>query len=105
MTAPRSKVAASLAEMGRPLDWANEQQAAVLSGVGPTMFRRKVKSWEKRGFPQINPENGKRSIPGILAFWNLPSNHLTASPTDERVEDESTLENWHGKPEGKRLAS
>ena len=80
--------------------WANEQQAAILSGVGIDAYRRKVTGWEKRGFPPINPENGRRSIPGILAFWGLPLNHnatLSAvAPINAQADDDDGQENWNG---------
>lgn len=87
------RVAESLADRGRPAMWANEMQAAELSGVSRRVFRAKVAAWEKRGFPQKNPENGKRSIPAILAFWRLPSNDHGTSAANERGNEES-LENW-----------
>lgn len=105
MTSPRAKIESSLAERGRPAMWANENEAAVLSGVNPESFRAKVKGWEKKGFPQINPENGKRSIPAILAFWGLPSNHSGAATAIRPAEDdEDGEEKWDGHT-GQRLAS
>lgn len=105
MTAPRAKIAASLASRGRPAMWANDQEAAVLSGVSAPTFKSKVKTWEKAGFPQVNPENGKRSIPAILAFWRLPANHSAGPAAGQPEEDESTLEKWHGQPSAERRAS
>lgn len=96
MTAPRAKIEASLAERGRPVNWANEQEAAVLSGVSYPTFQAKIKGWEAVGFPLKNTENGKRSIPGILAFWRLPANHIGRPAADQPEDDESTLERWHG---------
>jgi hypothetical protein len=98
MTAPRGKIEASLAERGRPTMWANEQEAAVLSGVAYATFRRKLAGWEARGFPRVNQENGKRSIPGILAFWGLPMGTFdrAAAPTtcEQPEEEEDGLEIW-----------
>lgn len=105
MTATRAKIEASLAERGRPVEWANEQQAAVLSGVSANAFRKKVKGWEASGFPQKNPENGKRPIRAILAFWRLPANHPTGPAMQQPDEDESEKETWHGHPGPERRAS
>lgn len=77
--------------------WANEQEAAVLSGVGVETFRDKVKKWEARGFPRVNPENGKRAIPLILAFWRLPANHFEIVETQGHqpgADDEDGREKW-----------
>jgi hypothetical protein len=97
MSARWGKIAQSLAERGRPLMWANEQEAAVLSGVGFDSFRRKVGTWERRGFPKANLENGKRSIPAILAFWGLPQNHSSPIVTMSTSEgdDEDGQEHWN----------
>jgi len=93
----QSDIELALAERGRPLMWANEQQAASLSGVGIDRFRAKIAAWEERGFPKVNPENGKRSIPQILAFWDLPRSQANMPPVAaEAVEDESALEKWYG---------
>ena len=105
MTAPRGKVSASLASRGRPENWANEAEAAVLSGVGVETFRAKVKAWESRGFPQINPENGKRSIPAILAFWGLPLNHSAGPVPVTSQDDEDGQEKWNEPGQSQRRAS
>jgi hypothetical protein len=106
VTAPRGKIEASLAERGRPAMWATENEAAVLSGVGVETFRSKVKGWEKRGFPQINPENGRRPIPGILAFWRLPSNHSAAiTRAVENDDDEDGKITFDGPARRQRQAS
>lgn len=112
-TRPRGKVEASLAERGRPAMWANEQEAAVLSGVNYETFRQKVHRWEAQGFPTVNGENRKRPIPGILAFWRLPQGAAileTAPATGVFTDEEEGLECWadptsptgyrdqHGKP-------
>jgi hypothetical protein len=70
MTNPRSKIESSLAARGRPALWANEQEAAALSGYSPEAFRQDLASLEKAGFPPKNPWNGLRFIPAILHFWN-----------------------------------
>lgn len=99
MTAPRRKIEASLAERGRPAMWANEQEAAALSGVGVQTFRQKVSAWERRGFPPINPENGRRSIPAVLAFWGLPQNPFDLDANNKPIPEESIdddgKENWN----------
>lgn len=69
MTVAKGKVEASLAERGRPAMWANEQEAAVLSGLSPDRFRRLVAQIDAEGFPRIEPHNGLRFIPAILRFW------------------------------------
>lgn len=77
--------------------WANEQEAAFLSGVNPGLFKSKVKDWERDGFPPINPKNGKRPIPHILAYWNLPLGTTgQILLTEPRVadEDEEGVETW-----------
>lgn len=87
--------------------WANEQEAAVLSGVALDQYRCKVARWEARGFPKANPENGKRSIPAILAFWGFPQNHFATAMTMEclEVDDDDGQENFGGRVEGQRCAS
>lgn len=69
MTAPRSKIEASLAERGRPAMWANEQETATLSGYSPASFKPALPKLEEAGFPQVNPRNGLRFIPAIIDFW------------------------------------
>ena len=49
--------------------WANEQEAAVLSGYPVEGFRKAVPDLEKAGFPRKLPWNGLRFIPAILHFW------------------------------------
>jgi hypothetical protein len=97
MTARRCTIEKSLAERGRPAMWANEQEAAFLSGVNPGLFKSKVEDWEKDGFPPINPKNGKRPIPYILAYWNLPLSHMgQIFQTESRLaaEDQEGQETW-----------
>jgi hypothetical protein len=103
MRARRGDIEHSLAQRGRPAYWANEQEAAILSGVGMDRFRLKVKEWEVRGFPEVNAENGKRSIPRILTFWGIPSNH-SGVVVATVAEDEDGEENWDGR-QGQRQAS
>lgn len=101
MRARRCEIEQSLAERGRPAMWANEQEAALLSGVGMDAFRRKVKEWEARGFPCIHPENGKRPIPAIYAFFGLPQGHWHSPPPPVLTlmddDDEDGRENWSGR--------
>jgi hypothetical protein len=97
MTVRKREIEKSLAERGRPAMWANEQEAAVLSGVTGDAFRRKVKEWERRGFPPVNRENGKRPIPGILAFWGLPMGWAigaVATLPELSAEEDEGLECW-----------
>jgi hypothetical protein len=71
MTRRRSEIAISLAERGRPVYWANDDEAAVLSGMSPTQFRNWLKIPEAVSFPKVDQRNGKRRIPEILAFWGI----------------------------------
>lgn len=107
MSARKAEILQTLAERGRPLLWANAQDAAALSGVGDDAFRNRVKTWEARGFPKVNPENGKRSIPAILAFWGMPQNHLGAGMPREMplMDDSDGQETWVETGQGKRRAS
>jgi hypothetical protein len=50
--------------------WAEEKEAAELSGVTISRFRERVKEWEENGFPSKHPETGMRFIPAILRFWD-----------------------------------
>lgn len=79
--------------------WATEQEAAALSGVGVQTFRQKVSAWERRGFPVVNSENGKRPIPAVLAFWGLPQSPFDISanknPVQEEPNDDDGKENWN----------
>jgi hypothetical protein len=101
------QVEGSLAARGRPLMWANEQEAAALSGVALDAFRKKIKRWEDAGFPKVNPENDKRSIPAILAFWNIAHNYLplTTETVSPLMDDDDGQENFSAPRKGKRLAS
>lgn len=69
MTAPRAKVAASLAERGRPEMWATESDAATLSGMSTQDFAWKLPYLERAGFPKRSAWNNKRFIPHIEDFW------------------------------------
>ena len=89
----RKEIEASLAERGRPVLWANEQETAVLSGFSVEAFRQQLPALEKLGFPRANPLNGKRPIPAILQFWRLPVNDPGLAPPESEP-DESTLEKW-----------
>lgn len=106
MTARRGDIERSLAMRGRPAMWANEQEAAVLSGVPLDRYRRSVVRWEALGFPKVNPETGKRSIPAILAFWHVPQNEFTAGTIwTEETDDDDGQENWDGRAQSERRAS
>jgi hypothetical protein len=89
----RSEVSHSLAQRGRPAMWANEQEAAVLSGVSCDRFRILVRDWELNGFPKVNQQNGKRSIPAILAYWNFP---VGPGLYENNRDDDDGEERWHG---------
>jgi hypothetical protein len=100
MTAPRGKVEASLAERGRPAMWANEQEAAVLSGYSPEAFRSALAGLERVGFPQINTLNGKRFIPAIINFWacQIDSAMPPVPKSEDQDQDGPQVENFgHGR--------
>jgi hypothetical protein len=107
MRARKGKIEQSLAQRGRPAVWANEQEAAVLSGVAMDRFRSRVRTWEVRGFPKVNSENGKRSIPAILAFWNISQNHLGVEAVADAHDtgEEDGQENWNAAGQAQRRAS
>lgn len=107
MSTRRGEIEQSLAIRGRPVLWANEQEAAALSGVGYDRFRRRIKEWEERGFPKANLENGKRSIPAILAFWAVPQNSFDAGATAEAhpQDNDDGEENWGAAGKGQRWAT
>lgn len=94
MTAPRGKVEASLAERGRPAMWANEQEAAVLSGYSPEAFRKALPSLEKAGFPPVLPRNGQRFIPAIVDFWRREVDAVLTKAPESPPADETNLENF-----------
>lgn len=50
--------------------WADEAEAAELSGMAPDKFRAHLKLLEGEGFPKPSSWNGKRYRPAIIAFWN-----------------------------------
>lgn len=87
--------------------WANEQEAAVLSGFSPVRYRQMLPALESRGFPPVNPLNGLRPIPAILAFWKLPANDLTIieNQAADTPAAERDKENWNGPSHRQRLAS
>lgn len=82
--------------------WATEQEAAELSGMSLTKFRREVAGLELRGFPLVNPINGRRPIPAILAFWKLTADDPASLAPD--ADSEQGLERWDDD-EGERLSS
>jgi hypothetical protein len=82
---------------GLSQQWADENEAAVLSGYSPEKFRQKVNTLEAQGFPPINPLNGKRPVQAILAFWSLIP-VAGEQPTMQPPVDEATLEKWDERP-------
>jgi hypothetical protein len=105
VTAPRGKIEASLAERGRPAMWANEQEAAVLSGYSPERFRAALTELEKAGFPQVNTWNSLRFIPAIEDFWRRQLDAIVP-PVPLSEADERNLEDFtHGQPQSQRIAS
>lgn len=96
MTAPRKEIETSLAERGRPVNWATEQEAAVLCGLNPQKYRRRVAELESQGFPRKDPVNGLRYIPAIEAFWASRIDSL-AHPVPQSPANQQDLENFGGK--------
>lgn len=94
MTKPRRAVEAELAAVGWPALWANDERAAALSGMTLDAFKAKLPALEKLGFPRVNPLNGKRAIPAILAFWRLPVAQPVARAGESREADGVEVENW-----------
>lgn len=84
MTKPRAVVSASLAERGRPEQWANEQEAAALSGLSPDAFADQVPELESAGFPHISPRTGKRFIEAIIDFWRREHEHPPVRTQERR---------------------
>jgi len=84
VTAPRGKIEASLAGRGRPAMWANEQEAAVLSGypADGVNFRAALPELESQGFPKISSWNNRRFIPGIEDFWRRQLDAIAAPMTE-----------------------
>ena len=70
--------------------WANEKEAAELSGVTVLRFRKRVKEWEEKGFPQKHPETGKRFIPAVLRFWDP----IPDSPRQRRASKTMRYPSW-----------
>lgn len=103
-TASRAKIEASLAERGRPLVWANEQESAVMSGfpADGAKFREALPEMEKEGFPRIDPRNNKRFVPAILNYWAKRVDVLAAAVPESAPKDIRSYEDSH---EGQRKAS
>ena len=68
MTVKWHQTEVSLAERRRPAMWANEQEAAVLSGVFISTWYEKIASWEARGFPQKTLKTASEPFPPSLRF-------------------------------------
>lgn len=94
MTAPRHRIAQSLAARGRPAMWATDAEAAILSGMSIDTFKDELPDLERRGFPRKNGINGKRSIPAILDFWGLQPEASAVIPISAEIQDEQAVENW-----------
>ena len=73
MTKARGAIAVSLAERGWREQWANEEEAACLSGLSSDAFRHKLPELEIAGFPRRNSWNGLRFTPAIEEFWRRES--------------------------------
>lgn len=92
MTRPRAAISASLSARGRAENWANEDEAAALSGMCGDIYRAQLAALETAGFPKRSPWNGKRFIPAILAFFereheNAPPVAATLDVDDERAKE------------------
>lgn len=93
MTRPRATVSASLSLRGRAENWANEEEAAALSGLSVDAFGVKLPALEAAGFPKRSPWNGKRFIPHILAFFDREHENVPAVATPD-VDSERALERF-----------
>jgi hypothetical protein len=82
VTAKRAAIEISLAARGRPANWANEQEAAILVGfpADGQKFRETLPALEEAGFPPVMPFNGKRFIPAIERFVWQQLDSLQPSP-------------------------
>jgi hypothetical protein len=96
MTRRRADVSASLAERGRPENWATEDEAAALSGMSRDRFNALLLKLHAAGFPQRTPWNGKRWIPAILDFWWC-QHQSGPSKTAHEVDDEERAKENFGK--------
>jgi hypothetical protein len=74
--------------------WANEAEAAVLSGMHVKTFRQKRADLEARGFPKIDPANGKRFIPAILDFWQRRAQPDDRTVPQDEPANEQAKEKW-----------
>jgi len=80
--------------------WANEQEAAVLSGYSPEAFRAALSGLEKAGFPQVSRWNSKRYIPAIINFWasQVDSCLSPVAESEDEAADGPEVENFgHGR--------
>lgn len=96
MTKPRGVVSASLAERGRPEDWADDSETACLCGMCVVTFYGKVEALEAIGFPRASSWNGKRYIPAIREFWAREHQRspLQKHKPQGQHQDEESLETW-----------
>lgn len=94
MTAQRAKIEASLAERGRPVDWANEQETAALCGVPYDKYRKNLADMEARGFPKVFAFNGLRFIPFIKAYLLRELDAAQKAPAESPAADETHLETF-----------
>lgn len=96
MAARRTElVIQDLLERGIPVAWATEEEAAALSGMHAVTFRTKRDDLEARGFPKIDPANGKRFIPAIMDFWRRRAQAHVEAEHDARPESEREKERWN----------
>jgi hypothetical protein len=105
MTKARIVIMESLAARGHPEYWATEEEAAALSGVTPDRFREKVAEWEVKGFPKITPDNGKRFIPKILAYWQRESDRVALKPGTKPEQDEELAKEKFGNERPRKRLS
>lgn len=82
--------------------WANEQEAAVLCGLNPQTYRRRLTDLEAHGFPKKDPLNRLRYIPAIEAFWAKRIDGIVPALVKS---DETLGDNDNGRQPGKWGAS
>jgi hypothetical protein len=65
--------------------WANEQEAAVLSGGNYETFRSKIHRWEAQVFPPVSTENGSGLKARIGLLTKEDAGLIAYSRKDQRV--------------------
>ena len=67
--------------------WANEQEAASLSGYSVEVFRKDLPALEAVGFPKKSKWNDLRFIPSILHFWAREVDSFRNSDLESSFDD------------------